>query len=355
MSWYYAKDKAKVGPIEETELDRLLQNGAITAQTLVWTEGMPTWRPYSEARSSAAAVRTGHSPVCAECGQTFPPEQLITLAGRSICSACKPVAVQKFQEGVVSFSQTADAEELWRTIQMRGYDFTIGSVLSRSWKLITGNFWPCVGITLLCYIIMMGANQIPFLGLLAVFLVQPQIMAGLSWYFLKQFRGESATLNDAFAGFRRGFGQQALYMVIVFALIIGVIMICAVPLAFAIPALTSSLKSGGDSSGLLITVIVVFGCALVLAIWYFMLSWIFTSLLILDKGLTAIAAMKLSWRVSHMHLWKILGLCIVIGVLSALSLLALIVGVFVMLPVAFASITRLYEDAFGGEGAVAKT
>lgn len=218
MNWFYAtKEKTQAGPVDQTTLEGLLRSGTISSDTLVWQQGMDAWKPYSTLFGSASSSSAAGGTRCAECDQEFPPDQLIALAGRSVCATCKPVAIQKLQEGVVSFGSPVDAGELWQKVQQRGFDFTLSSVLSRSWNMVKANYWPCVGVTLLCYLIMMGAGQIPLLGLLAIFLVQSQIMAGLNWYLLKQFRGESATLNDAFAGFRRGYGQQALYMLIFFA------------------------------------------------------------------------------------------------------------------------------------------
>ena len=343
MSWYYAsKDKTQMGPVDDASLEGLLRSGEISAETLVWKEGMADWLPYATVTGQPPAP--GTATACAECGQTFPPEQLITLAGRSICATCKPVAVQKLQEGVVGFGQTADSEELWRMVQQRGINFTIGSILERSWKLVKGNFWPCVGVTLLSYLILMGSGQIPFVGLVAVFLVQPQIIAGLYWYFLKQFRGEKATLNDAFEGFRRGFGQQALYMLIVF----GIIMACVLPLAIGAALAIPLMK--GDSSQVGIFVLGGLGLVFALIITFFTLSWVFAPILILDKGMKATAAMKLSRRAVGLRSWKIVGLFLVIGLLCFASLLVFVVGIVVMLPVAFAMITLLYEDIFGRDG-----
>jgi hypothetical protein len=356
MNWFYTtQDGSQAGPVDETVLEGLFRSGAVTAETLVWKEGMDDWKQYSvifsgPAPSGLTAAQGGVR--CAECGQTFPADQLISLGGRSVCGACKPLAVQKFQEGVVSFGSPADAGDLWDKVQQRGFNFTISSVLSRSWKLVKGNFWPCVGVTLLCYMIMMGAGQIPLLGLLATFLVQPQMMAGLNWYFVRQFRGEPATLNDGFAGFRRGFGSQALYMLILGAIIFVAVLICAVPFALLMPSLSSADSESGSAT----TVALLFALMIpaVLVIWYFVLCWIFTPLLILDKGLKALPAMKLSRRVVRLRFWKIVGLFIVIGLLCMVSLLALIVGILVMLPVAFATFSLVYEDAFGEEGPVVK-
>lgn len=354
MNWFYStKEKTQAGPVDESVLEELFRSGAITGQTLVWKEGMTDWAPYSSvlplpSASQAAAVTRSGTARCAECGQSFPPDQLISLGGRTICGGCKPVAVQKLQEGAVNFGQTVDPEVLWQQIRQRGYDFTIGSTISRSWKLVTGNLWPCIGVTLLCYLIMVGAQQIPILGLFAMFLVQPQIMAGLNWYFLKQFRGQPATLNDGFEGFRRGYGQQAIYMLIVFAIIFGAIFLCAIPAAIIIPIMASAAEKSGDGiSWIAIAVMFVIFTPIILAIWYFMICWFFTPLLILDKGLKATAAMKLSRRVVQLHFWKIVLLFIVIGLMCLVSLLALIVGIIFMLPIAFAALSRLYEDAFG--------
>ncbi len=356
MNWFYAtKEKTQAGPVDEAALESLLRSGTITPQTLVWKEGMANWAPYSSVLGLPAVVSAEAGTIrCAECGLSFPQDQLISLGGRSVCGACKPVAVQKFQEGVVSFGQTVDPEELWKTIQQRGYNFSIGSILSRSWNLVKGNLWPSIGVTLLCYLILVGSQQIPLLGLVAIFLVQPQIMAGLNWYFLKQFRGETATLNDGFEGFRRGFGQQALYMLIVFAIIFGAVFACAIPAAIAIPIIVSAAeKAGGDVPWIPITLIILVLTPIILAIWYFIICWFFAPLLILDKGLKATAAMKLSRRVVQMRFWKILLLFLVIGLLCLAGLLALVVGVIFALPIAFAALSRLYEDAFGEESPAA--
>lgn len=352
MNWFYAtKDQTQAGPVDEATLANLISSGTIVPQTLVWKQGMASWQPYAAVflppsqTATAPVTGTGHIQ-CAECGQAFPPEQLISLAGRNVCASCKPLALQKFQEGVVSFGSPVDPEALWQKVQQRGFDFTISSVLTRTWEMWKGNFWPCLGVTLLSYLILMGSGQIPILGILAIALVQPQIVAGLYWYFLKQFRGETATINDSFAGFRRGYGQQAIYMLILGAIMIGLMIILAIPMAIILPALSGS---SGDGSSLIIIPIVIGVLIACAAIYYFMMSWLFTPLLILDKGMKATDAMKLSRRVIALRFWKILGLFLILGLISIVGLMALIIGVFFVLPLFFAAIVRIYEDAFGDQ------
>ena len=39
MKWYYAAAGNQVGPIDETELNRLVTQGTVRADTLVWHDG----------------------------------------------------------------------------------------------------------------------------------------------------------------------------------------------------------------------------------------------------------------------------------------------------------------------------
>lgn len=43
--WYYIKNETQQGPISEGELTGLMANGILTAETLVWKEGMADWQP----------------------------------------------------------------------------------------------------------------------------------------------------------------------------------------------------------------------------------------------------------------------------------------------------------------------
>src|SRR5438093_10881039 len=54
MNWFYANAGQQVGPVTETEFDNLVRTGTIQADTLVWREGMPEWRPYRDVAVVAA-------------------------------------------------------------------------------------------------------------------------------------------------------------------------------------------------------------------------------------------------------------------------------------------------------------
>lgn len=46
--WFYAQDGTKTGPLPEDQILALLAAGAITPQTLLWTQGMEGWAPAGE-------------------------------------------------------------------------------------------------------------------------------------------------------------------------------------------------------------------------------------------------------------------------------------------------------------------
>jgi uncharacterized RDD family membrane protein YckC len=50
MRWYYSDGVNQIGPIEETELNRLVTLGAVRSDTLVWHEGLTSWQPLGVVR-----------------------------------------------------------------------------------------------------------------------------------------------------------------------------------------------------------------------------------------------------------------------------------------------------------------
>lgn len=135
MNWYYESGGQQQGPVADSELDRLLAEGKITPETLVWREGMAGWTPLRTARPSAPPVAPGledsagweltrpampaaPSPAqgsdepqpgwirCTLTGRYFPPSEIIYLEGKPYSAAAKPQAVASIQTGapVVGFT-----------------------------------------------------------------------------------------------------------------------------------------------------------------------------------------------------------------------------------------------------------
>ncbi len=48
--WYYAQDHQQMGPVNSGELKRMAAAGQITADDLIWREGMEEWAPAGRVR-----------------------------------------------------------------------------------------------------------------------------------------------------------------------------------------------------------------------------------------------------------------------------------------------------------------
>lgn len=154
MNWYYESAGQQQGPVADSELDRLLAEGKITQDTLIWREGMPGWTPLRTARPSAPppvaniedsdpgweVTRPGtHLPPqstasagsdapqpgwirCSLTGRFFPPSEIIYLEGKPYSAAAKPQVVASMQSGVVlpGFSGDRDGPA-WEQREQLGF------------------------------------------------------------------------------------------------------------------------------------------------------------------------------------------------------------------------------------------
>lgn len=120
MEWFYVSHSQQIGPVSQTEFERLVSGGTIGPETLVWRQGLPQWQAYAAvAGESTAGVPAAEVPppvvasqvapgsaVCSECGRVLPADDVIPIAGRRVCAACKPAFLQRVREGSVRAVQT---------------------------------------------------------------------------------------------------------------------------------------------------------------------------------------------------------------------------------------------------------
>jgi uncharacterized RDD family membrane protein YckC len=109
MNWHYAENGQQLGPVTEEQLVQLFHSGRVTADTLVWHEGLPDWVTYHQAMANRPPLPPAQPPIafqpgegeviCAECGKPFPATETVRFGNASVCAACKPVFLQKLSEG----------------------------------------------------------------------------------------------------------------------------------------------------------------------------------------------------------------------------------------------------------------
>ncbi len=126
MIWYYAENNAQAGPVSDEQLRELAQTGRIQGATLVWKAGMDAWTPLAQAvpgmapSMPVAAVATPsvssdtaatqrpfgqlmpETALCESCKQFKPLDELVQISGQRICADCKPLELQKLQQGQIA-------------------------------------------------------------------------------------------------------------------------------------------------------------------------------------------------------------------------------------------------------------
>ena len=221
----------------------------------------------------------------------------------------------------------------------RDYELDIGGCISRGWELVKNNFWPVVGVNALVMLITVAINQMIglftrpvinamivqhefsargiFIFLMVTIISAPIyaiFMAGLFKYFLKMIRGENAQIGDAFSGFGPSIGQLILL-------------------------------------GLVMNSLVIIGCALCLIPGvYLSVAWYFAIPLIIDRRMNFWEAMESSRKMVTKHWFLVFAFLLVIGLLAAAGVIACCIGIFVTVPIFFASMMYAYETIFSPAG-----
>lgn len=69
--------------------------------------------------------------------------------------------------------------------------------------------------------------------------------------------------------------------------------------------------------------------------------------LIVDRRLGGLDAVKLSFKAGFANFWRLLGMMLLTGIMASVGMAFCIVGMFLVLPITYASIAAAYEQVFG--------
>ncbi len=144
MNWFYESTGQQQGPVNEQELDRLIAEGKITPDTLVWREGLADWQPLRIARPSSGPVippipggEPGEIPPgyvrCTLTGKVIPESEAIFIQGKPYSPEAKPQVLQSLQSGG-TLPMASDAERTGPPWENRGED----GVLKAWWNTVSG-------------------------------------------------------------------------------------------------------------------------------------------------------------------------------------------------------------------------
>ena len=225
---------------------------------------------------------------------------------------------------------------------------------SSAWRLFTGAPGIWLVITILYIAIMIGLSFVPFLGQIAVSLLNPVFIGGIVLGCRAQDHGGTLQVSHLFAGFSEKAGPLIIVALLYFA---GWVVVGCITLATAFIALGSgflALLAAGDVvqmgssllTGMGLSVLLVIAVGMLCAVPLLMAFWFAPALIVL-RGDAPWAAMMTSFRACMRNIppFLIYGL---LGLLFAiLASIPLALGFLVLIPVGMATIYTSYKEIFG--------
>jgi hypothetical protein len=293
------------------------------------------------------AEPAGQALNCSQCGRPFPPSEVIRYGNRWVCAGCKPLFLQRLQEGASLGSANLAGTVPEAEILARDYEVDVGGSLTRAWEVFKANSGIMIGASALVYLAVIAANIVPYLSILLSLVLNGPLMGGLWVFYIRKIRGEDAGLPEAFSGFGPRFWQLVLAQLVP-GLVSGAVFFGVAVLA--VPAIFVSNRGSGGGSTVPTVAAVLVGIAVLIAavvVIYLTVCWMFALPLVGDKGMKFWPALELSRKVVMKHWWMTFWLVVVSSILAMLGMLACGVGLLLTGPVAFGALAVHYERVFG--------
>ncbi|NNE90224.1 MAG: DUF4339 domain-containing protein [Verrucomicrobiales bacterium] len=334
MKWYYELHAQRFGPVPVDELVRLVEDGTITIDNLVWRKGMPDWAPLREA-GILQNEKGEELAICAHSGRILEKSKLVPYGDQFVAPEHREEFVQNLMEGARTTTQAAEYGEA-----PTDFPVNVGSCFGRAWGVMANDFWMVVGVTALIIICISGASQIG-----AGIVLTIPLAAGLNYYFLRKVRGQPAVFEDSFKGFKIQFGQLMLMNLVITGIALGVVFLLMGIGILPVILMAESIEGSGAEAGLVIWLVGFFTFYLI-AVIYLNSVFAFAPFLCIDKRMGQWDAIKLSVRTFHNRFFACFGFFMLTWLISIAGVLLLCIGSFVTTPWMTAAMAFLYEDIF---------
>lgn len=213
----------------------------------------------------------------------------------------------------------------------RGYDFSIGALLSEAWALVKGTKGIIIGGFLVFYVVLLAASFIlggivgifgalsesavaVFVGeilisLLASALAYP-FMAGINMVGIRHAAGQPISFNEIFSHFGRTVPLVITAVVMMLLIYLGMFLL-------VIPGI------------------------------YLAVAYLLAIPLVVERGLSPWQALEASRKAISQHWFKVFGLFLLLGVIMILSAIPLGIGLVWSIPLMVIAMGVLYRTIFG--------
>jgi hypothetical protein len=213
--------------------------------------------------------------------------------------------------------------------------------VKQGWALIKDQFWLFVGISVVAVII---GSAVPF-GIL-----MGPMMCGVNIALLQRMSGTPVEFGMLFKGFdyfKEGLIAALLHYIPMMIIIAPFYLV----MFFAQFAMMASSR-GGDPNPAAVSaflLVVVIGLPVMVILMIILsICFSFAYQLIVDRKLSGVDAVKLSFKAGRANFWRLCGLYLLNGLLGMAGVLLCYVGLFLVLPISFAALAVAYRQVFGG-------
>jgi len=210
--------------------------------------------------------------------------------------------------------------------------------IKAGWELIKPQYWLYVGMAFIAYAI---GQAVP------VILMGPMLCGFYLTLFKSRRREpiEFATLFKGFDFFAPSIVAMLLHAIPIAAVVIPTYILFYV--SFFVAATQAQSEGGGAAMlGVLFTfflvMIVIFVLIVIVSV-----GFTFAFPLIVDRRLNGLDAVKLSFKAGLANFWRLLGMMLLTGIMTAVGMAFCIVGMFLVLPISYGAIAAAYEQVFG--------
>ncbi|MBK9255073.1 MAG: hypothetical protein IPM42_06255 [Saprospiraceae bacterium] len=228
-----------------------------------------------------------------------------------------------------------------------GYDFRIGAYYSRGFELFKQKPLEFIGYIVLFLVISMIVSFIPLLGFIISIIITPALTVGVANYCHLMEKGENPEFGNFFDGFKK-----LTPLIVAYLLTLVIYLIISLPLIFIVGFSLISTFASGDPEGIFEATEQLAASGLWISLYALIILYIAVSLrwtlyLVFFQQYDAVEAIKTSWKLVNKKWFSHFLFLLLAGVLFFLGIIALLVGIFVALPVYYAADYVAFADVTG--------
>jgi hypothetical protein len=230
-------------------------------------------------------------------------------------------------------------------------DVRISDYLHRGWELFKQYPGGFIGFTALSWLIHTMVSLIPFVGGIAAFILDAPLMVGSLIVAAKLAQRQPVHFGDYFKGFN--FFGNLLLKDLVGALILGftalpwIVLLALAFMSRSRPLFDWHASHLGAPSSVLLIVASLLGIIWLILVTYLVVSWIFSSLLILDRRLGFWEAMELSRHTVQPRWFGFFGFLLLLFLINLGGALLCLLPLLVTCPFSYCALTAAFMDTFG--------